>query len=153
MAKTVILALAFGVGCPINYPIKKEVERLANLKGYPIFTQQDLGSTLELTLKVPLTMAYQFGDDISSLAVIRQFAHFVKLNGWTNVTLIAARQQIWRCARDLRRLLPKVYIHEIPVDTGYIPDIQRRVTSPLIWWSRELVVRALPWPLYQRLCG
>jgi len=151
--KPPILAMAFGVSRQSNYSIKKVVEIVANRKGCLIFAQPDLGSTLELNSEVSLVIACQFSENISSLAVIRQFAHFVKLNGWTNVTLIAARQQIWRCARDLRRLLPKVYIHEIPVDTGYIPDIQRRVTSPLIWWSRELVVRALPWPLYQRLCG
>lgn len=152
MAETVILAMAFGVGQQINYPLKREVEQLANLKGYPVYTQHDLGVILDLRPGVTLMMAHQPGEHISSLAIIEQFAQAAKVNGWKAVKLVAARQHLWRCARDLREALPEVYVDKIPVETAYLPDIQPWVTSPLRWWMRELIIRLLPWPLYRRLC-
>jgi hypothetical protein len=152
MAETVILALAFGVGQTINYPLKRQVERLAN-KGYPVYTQHDLGVILEIKLGVSLLMAHQPGDHISSLAIIEQFAQAAKVNNWKVVKLVAARQHLWRCARDLEKILPEVDIDKIPVETAYLPDIQPWVTSPLRWWTRESIIRILPWRLYKRLCG
>ena len=153
MAETVILALAFGVGQQINYPLKREVEQLANLKGYPVYTQHDLGVMLDLRPGVNLMMAHQPGDHISSLAIIEQFAQAAKVHGWKAVKLVAARQHLWRCARDLEKILPEVDIDKIPVETAYLPDIQPWVTSPLRWWTRESIIRILPWRLYKRLCG
>lgn len=152
MAKTVILVLAYGVGGAINQPLKREVEHLAN-KGYPVYTQHDLGVILELKLGVSLLMAHQPGDHISSLAIIEQFAQAAKVNNWKVVKLVAARQHLWRCARDLEKILPEVDIDKIPVETAYLPDIQPWVTSPLRWWTRESIIRILPWRLYKRLCG
>lgn len=152
MAETVILALAFGVGQTINYPLKRQVERLAN-KGYPVYTQHDLGVILELKLGVSLLMAHQPGDHISSLAIIEQFAQAAKVNNWKVVKLVAARQHLWRCARDLEKILPEVDIDKIPVEVDYLPDIQSWVTSPLRWWMRELIIRLLPWRLYKKMCG
>lgn len=153
MAGTAILALAFGVGQQINYPLKREVEQLANLKGYPVYTQHDLGVILDLRPGVTLMMTHQPGEHISSLAIIEQFAQAAKVNGWKAVKLVAARQHLWRCARDLREALPEVYVDRIPVETAYLPDIQPWVTSPLRWWTRESIIRILPWRLYKRLCG
>lgn len=153
MAETVILALAFGVGQAINYPLKREVEQLANLKGYPVYTQQDLGVMLDLRPGVNLMMAHQPGDHISSLAIIEQFAQAAKVNGWKTVKLVAASQHIWRCARDLEKILPEVYVDKISVETAYLPDIQPWVTSPLRWWRRELIIRLLPGRLYKKMCG
>ncbi len=153
MAETVILAMAFGVGRPINYPLKREVERLTNLKGYLVYTQHDLGSILELQSGMSLVMAHQTGDHISSLATIEQFAQAAEMNGWKSVKLVAASQHIWRCARDLKEVLPKVHVQQIAVETPYLSDVQPWVTSPLRWWTRELIIRLLPWPLYRRLCS
>jgi len=152
MAGTAILALAFGVGQQINYPLKRKVEELANLKGYSVYTQQDLGTMLELKPEVFLLIAQQSDEHISSLNVIKQFAEMAKLNGWTSVKLVAAEQHIWRCVRDVKEILPSVYVQEIAVKTAYQPDIQPWVTSPLRWWIRELIIRLLPWSLYKRLC-
>lgn len=153
MAETVILALAFGVGQAINYPLKREVEQLANIKNLPVYTQQDLGVILKLNSGIVLFMACQAGDYLSSLAIIEQFAQAAKVNGWKTVKLVAASQHIWRCVRDLKEVLPEVYVDKIPVETAYLPDIQPWVTSPLRWWMRELIIRLLPWRLYKKMCG
>lgn len=153
MAETVILAMAFGVGQQINYPLKREVEQLANLKGYPVYTQHDLAVSLKLNSGIVLFMACQAGDYLSSLAIIEQFAQAAKVHGWKAVKLVAASQHLWRCARDLEKILPEVYVDKISVETAYLPDIQPWVTSPLRWWMRELIIRMLPWRLYKRLCG
>jgi hypothetical protein len=149
---TVILALAFGSGQLINYPLKREVEKLSNLKGYPVYTQHDLGVILELNSGISLLMAHQDGDHISSLAIIKQFAQVAKMNHWNSVKLIVAKQHLWRCSRDLKKVLSSVYVQEIGVEMAYLQDLQPWVTSPLRWWTRELIIRVLPWSLYKRLC-
>ena len=153
MAETVILALAFGVGQQINHPLKMKVEQLANIKNLPVYTQQDLAVSLKLNSGIVLFIACQAGDYLSSLAIIEQFAQAAKVRGWKAVKLVAASQHLWRCARDLKKVLPEIYIDKIPVEVDYLPDIQPWVTSPLRWWMRELIIRLLPWRLYKKMCG
>ena len=106
--ETVVLALAFGVSQKINYPLKREVENLVNVKSYPVYTQHDLGSILELKSGTPLIIARQSNDHVSTLALVEQFAQAAKINKWEVVKLVAARQHIWRCGRDLKKILPEI---------------------------------------------
>lgn len=151
MAKTVILALAYGVGGAINQPLKREVERLEKHLSCEVFTQHDLLAILNIN---NIKVAIQTTTHISSLAVIQQFIDWLKINDYREVYLVAAKQHICRCHRDLKKLAPSgVNITLRPISVPYIPDVQPWVTSPLRWWKRELIIRLLPWSLYKRLCG
>ena len=132
--------------------MKREVENLAN-EGYPIFTQHDLGSILELKSGNTLIIACQSNDHVSTLALVEQFAQAAKINKWEVVKLVAARQHIWRCARDLKKVLPEICLDKIPVEVAYCSDVQEWAASPLKWWVRETIIRLLPWGLYRRVCG
>jgi len=147
----VVLAMAFGAGKHNNQPIKSKVEEMVNGKGYDIFTQLDLGVLLDLKAG-RLFLANQYGDHISTLALIKQFVFMARVYGWEDVKLIAAKQHIWRVARDLRRLAPDTCIQLYPVAVEYGPDIQLRVRSPFLWWAREVTIRLIPWPLYKKIC-
>ena len=147
----VVLAMAFGAGKYNNQPIKSKVEGMVNGKGYDIFTQLDLGVLLDLKAG-RLFLANQYGDHISTLALIKQFVFMARVYGWEDVKLIAAKQHIWRVARDLRRLAPDTCIQLYPVAVEYGPDIQLRVRSPFLWWVREMAIRLIPWPLYEKIC-
>ena len=147
----VVLAVAFGAGKSINQPIKKEVEKMVSLKGYDVFTQLDLAEILELKAG-HLFLANQYGDHISTLALIKQFVFMAKVYDWKSVRLVAARQHIWRCARDLRHLAPEMHVQLYPVTVEYGPDTQLWVRSSIGWWAREIVIRLLPWPIYKKIC-
>ena len=147
----VVLAMAFGTGEHSNQPIKSKVEEMVNGKGYDIFTQLDLGVLLDLKAG-RLFLANQYGDHISTLALIKQFVFMARVYGWQSVRLIAAKQHIWRVARDLRRLAPDMCIQLYPVAVEYGPDIQLRVRSPFLWWAREMTIRLIPWPVYKKIC-
>ena len=150
--KTVILALAYGKGKQINQPLKEAVEKLVSLEKCSVYTQQDLRLILRLEPGTSVVVANQLDKHISSLAIIEQFAQMARMNSWKNVILVAAKQHSWRCARDLKKILPTVCIKELSVETPYRPDNQSWVTSPIRWWSRELIIRLLPWVLYKKLC-
>ena len=147
----VVLAMAFGTGKAINQPIKKQVEEMVALKGYDVFTQLDLAEILELKAG-HLFLANQYGDHISTLALIKQFVFMAKVYDWKSVRLVAARQHIWRCARDLRHLAPEMHVQLYPVTVEYGPDTQLWVRSSVGWWAREIVIRSMPWPIYKKIC-
>ena len=147
----VVLAMAFGTGKAINQPIKKQVEEMVALKGYDVFTQPDLAEILELKAG-HLFLANQYGNHMSTLALIKQFVFMAKVYDWKSVRLIAARQHIWRCARDLRHLAPEMHVQLYPVTVEYGPDTQLWVRSSIGWWAREIVIRLLPWPIYKKIC-
>ncbi|HQI94906.1 MAG TPA: hypothetical protein PLA38_02100, partial [bacterium] len=136
----VVLAMAFGTGKAINQPIKKQVEEMVALKGYDVFTQPDLAEILELKAG-HLFLANQYGNHMSTLALIKQFVFMAKVYDWKSVRLIAARQHIWRCARDLRHLAPEMHVQLYPLTVEYCPDTQPWVRSSFLWWAREIVIR------------
>lgn len=151
--KAVILALAFGQGWTINLPLKWQVEKMvAQTQGSEIYTQHDLGVILNMPVQI-LGIAQQRGKYMSTLAVIEQFAQMAKMLGYSHVKLIAAKQHMWRCYRDLKKVLPTVAIERVPVEVPYTPDTQTWVSSPLRWWFREIILRLLPWKIYKLLCG
>ncbi|HOE81071.1 MAG TPA: hypothetical protein PLR00_02110 [bacterium] len=138
----VVLAMAFGTGKAINQPIKKQVEEMVALKGYDVFTQPDLAEILELKAG-HLFLANQYGNHMSTLALIKQFVFMAKVYDWKSVRLIAARQHIWRCARDLRHLAPEMHVQLYPLTVEYCPDTQPWVRSSFLWWAREIVIRSI----------
>jgi len=146
----VVLATAFGTGRYNNWPIKLAVEEMVNRKGYDVFTQPDLGALLELKAG-HLFLANQYGNHISTLALIKQFVFMAKVYDWKSVRLVAAKQHIWRCARDLRHLAPEIHVQLYPVTVEYGPDTQLWVRSSFLWWARETVIRLLPWPIYKKI--
>ena len=120
----VVLATAFGAGKAINQPIKKQVEEMVALKGYDVFTQPDLAGILELKAG-HLFVANQYGNHISTLAFMQQFVLMAKMQGWTSVRLVAAKQHIWRCARDLRHLAPEIHVSFIQSRLSMVPTLSR----------------------------
>jgi hypothetical protein len=128
----------------------------------PIFTQKDVAVHLrDKDDNVNVFVADQENEHISTLALVKIFEREAKFYKWKNILLVAAPPHIWRCRRDLEKFGFEVgtFLKDILEGFSRKPkwynksDPQFWVRNPIIWWSREIILRLMPFWLYRKLAA
>ena len=153
MGKTVIFLFAFGDSKESNDKLVEELKMFS--PQVPIFSQESVALTLRK--KYPnrtIFIANQERQHISSCALIDQFLQYASEQDWDKVIIIAAKQHIWRCRRDLAQTgfaaSSSIKDNMHPVKTGYqAHDPQSFVRNHFRWWLREIIIRLLPYKIYK----
>lgn len=119
-----------------------------------VFTEESIHARLG---DLPTGILFARAEDkpLSTLRVIKVMkgSEYIRKNDCTHVFLIAPPHREWRCARDLRKMGFEV-----------LTDVYFRKHNPrwwadkypmprALWWTRELILRVLPWPIYSRITG
>jgi hypothetical protein len=139
---------------------------LALARGYqiPIFTQKDVAVHLrDRDDNVNVFVADQENEHISTLALVKIFEREAKFYKWKNILLVAAPPHIRRCRRDLEKFGFNVLTIENYIDLEEKnqkkikwynkTDPQFWARNPIIWWSREIILRIMPYWLYRKLAA
>ena len=155
----VIVAFGFSKKGAANRAIARAAIASVAFYGVPVFTQDDVLHEMELRV-VRVQSANEERGYLSTLGICKQFKYFADRN-WNHakIRVIAAPMHQWWCERDLKRLGFEIFepptktrVTEPQIGGWYNPsDPQIWVRNRWIWWSRELILRALPWFIYQRI--
>lgn len=88
----------------------------------------------------------------STLGFIRKLAELTKERKWENVLIIAAPPHLYRAVRDARKVLGKKVLVK-----GVKPSFKCRWfenrKKAIIWWIREIILRAVPFGFYQKVAA
>ncbi|MFA5753922.1 MAG: hypothetical protein WC905_00990 [Patescibacteria group bacterium] len=146
----VVLVFAFGRDEETNEPLLRELERpLARHR--TVCTQQSLYRQLPKNLQEVCLEIPQSSKEISTYGLIKEFEKMAVRNEWSNVGVIAARQHIKRCLRDLyREGFEVVPLRAVKVPFNIFDDLWQ-VRLPLFWWIRECTLLSLPYWLYKKI--
>lgn len=93
----------------------------------------------------------------NTLKLINEFAELAKKNNWKKVLVIAAPMHAKRCVKDLRKMGFNAYEDKYLRKQYNFSSIwwynhnstQTWTRSGLYWWSREIILRLLPWKIYE----
>lgn len=141
-----------------NKAIASRSKELSLKYRIPIFTQHDVAKYMPDRKEVLL--AKQTHVHISTLAIICALEEQAKISGWKTAYLVAAPCHEWRCCRDLREIGFKF------VKDGYFKEKGSKkiswynkndqlpwVRNPFAWWTREITLRLVPWPVYCKVAN
>lgn len=161
----VIFAFAFGSpadlisNCNIAERAKNIFEDSEEIK--PLLTQKDIVNAFPLFYKRRHRKIF-IGDDhkteyLSTLKLIKKFNKLAEENNWKKVLVIAAPMHATRCVRDLRKMgfdayedkYLKEHYNMALIWWYHHNSAQFWTRSGLFWWSREIILRMLPWKIYE----
>lgn len=157
--KVGIIAFAFGQpwGIPANYEIAQVTKGLSEMYSAPIYTQKDILFNI-----LPEDVEYIKEDDNPppTLRIARGAVQWAKRRGITILLIVAAEPHRWRAIRDVRAAISErglgitYFSHrgwrEEMKDLWFSSiSSQKRTRSWWNWWSREIIVRLMPFWLYK----
>ena len=152
-----IVAFGFTKEGEANEHIAIEAKGYSHRWGVPIFTQNDVARYLS-DVKQPVLIAEENERYLSTLGIVLAFKKVAQQHRWKRVFVIAVPPHVWRCSRDLRKMG-----FDVLDDRSYFKDAYRSsfwynrkdpqlwVRGRIRWWSREIVLRLLPWNIYSKL--
>lgn len=122
----------------------------------PIFTQNDVVKyyNKEDKKSVTIFIAEEQEDSyLSTLKIVKQFKNEAIKQNWKNVLVVAHSNHVCRCVRDLKKHGFVITAKKCPSIYWNKNDSQVWVRNPLFWWTREIILRILPFHLYEWLCA
>jgi len=159
--KTGIVAQAFGA--PYTVHSNKIIAQIASQKAQefsaPVYTQLDVlikeGIDVEYTYEQP-------GVPPPTLRMARDTVKWAKRKGFRKLWIIAAKPHLWRCIRDftyaVQETKEQIEIHSCKEIEQYSDSVwfctnskQVRTRSKWNWWSRELIIKLIPFSIYKRI--
>jgi len=120
------------------------------LEGIPTLTQKSLYDNVHPNSQRNCWVVDQKTKLISTYEIVKELVRITKRNNCRHILVVASKHHIWRCCRDLRR--HGFICKPIPIKANYHKlDELWWVRNPFAWWSRELILRFLPFPIYKRV--
>ncbi len=163
MVRSGIVAFAFGTPSSIqsNVRIASMAVQRVRLHSGLVYTQRDV--PLDPDIPVVFTPE-ESGSPPPTLRICRGAVRWARQEKLDELWIAAAGPHLWRCRRDLLRAIDEVGIDlavRICQESGsnagsewYCEDsTQSRTRSVSAWWTRELLLRCLPFWLYQRVAS
>jgi|GEM_PF-2350075 len=149
----VILLFAFGGSYENNEPLMSLVDRKFPVE-IPVFTQKSISGWLKRYNKHrPIFEAQQPSNfHLSTYGLIEKFLAKTQEENWTKVYLVAAKPHHKRCRRDILKSGIE------PVETlwvnvpYYCEDKQPWTRDSINFWFREVIIKLIPFPIYQYIC-
>jgi len=163
-----IIAFAFGV--PSSIPSNRTITHIAGLESYygfcvPVYTQRDIQicqdkfgvGRIEYTKEKP-------GNPPPILRIARGAIQWAKERELSSLVIVAAAPHLWRALRDTKyavreaglqiKVLPSELIQKHSKNFWFCSEsTQKRTTSWWQWWSREIIVKLMPFWLYKRIAS
>lgn len=94
------------------------------------------------------------GKYLSTLGFAFQFAELREKKGWKNIVVVAAPPHLKRALRDIRKAVGKNQSLSI---IGVKPAVKcswfKSRSKALKWWLREIILRIMPFRLYQKVAA
>ncbi len=159
MTKSLVVAFAFGTPStiPANEAIRAMATNLAIKLNCPIYTQLDVGIG---GIGNVLFVKEEPGAPPPTLRIVREVARWAKGHGVETIHIIAASPHLWRCERDMREAVAEIgavvdiqispEICEYNIRTWLCPEsTQPRTRSWWNWWSRESILKLIPFMTYK----
>lgn len=166
--------VAFGFGVPYSIASNIIIARIASEKaralgepGKPVavFTQQDV----QLPSDIPVFYTQETpGDPPPTLRIVRELVIWMLWNGVNEIWIVAAEPHLWRCVRDLERVLRATKAFDVQINFGVCKEIykepkgvwycsdstQKRTVSKWEWfWKYDIVLQVMPWWIYKRIAS
>lgn len=163
MKKVGILAFAFGA--PETILSNQRIASIASQKSRklraPVYTQLDI--PINDAIEVEFTEE-QPGNPPSTLRLARRAVKWARHKNIADLWIIAARPHLWRCVRDLTRVIreakSQIRIHvceeieRYPEDEWFCANsTQNRTQSRKSWERRERIIKLMPFFLYERIAN
>lgn len=140
----VIVVFPFGINDEL---LADETSKYSKPKA--IFTTGDL-SNFFFCYSGVLIAEEKENERLSTLGFVRQFAELAKEKKWNRILIVAAPPHLYRATRDMRKVLGK----EIQIE-GVKPSLKCRWfknrRKAIRWWCREMILRLMPFKLYQKV--
>jgi hypothetical protein len=158
-----IVAFAFGV--PSTIFSNEEIAAMADVKSTefgnaPIFSQKDVQFSDDLY--VERITSEDPDNPPPTLRIARDAIQWAKKRGINTIIVVAANPHLWRALRDTKRavceknLRISVYPCRWRRSNSFWfchESTQKRTRTWWNWWSREIIVRLMPFWLYKRVAS
>ncbi len=158
--------VAFAFGSPESLAVNHHIARQAFAEAWHhkgvVFTQADVPMygpfRIERAEETP-------GNPPSTMQLAHACARWAKENGLMEVRIVAAPPHMWRARRDVQRALREQGLHpevvvctwnqrRFPKESWFSSaSAQARTRSRTLFWAREILLRLMPFPLYQAITG
>ncbi len=157
--------VAFAFGLPATIKSNRRIAQIASQKARelsaPIYTQLDV--LIEAELNVEYTKE-QPGNPPPTLRIARGAVYWAWQKGLTKLWVVPAKPHLWRCVRDLTYAVREARtpieisvcreIEQFPEDEWFCSDSEQPHTcSKWNWWSREIIVKMIPFFVYKRIAN
>ncbi|MDZ7798612.1 MAG: hypothetical protein U5L76_03250 [Patescibacteria group bacterium] len=127
-------------------------------KDCPIFTQEDIplqGENFEI-------IKNKKGEPPSTLEIAKAAVSWAKRNKINKLIIVSACPHLWRCKRDLSRIIKERQmeieiqiaeeITKIPQNFWFCPKShQKRTQKRFNWLIREAIIKIMPFLIYRRI--
>ena len=151
-----IVAFAFGRDYNLNsnLQIAQIASDTALEQNIPVYTQPDV--LLREGVEAEYISCQADEKQPSTLEMARQAIFWAKNQKINNLLVVAAKPHMKRCVRDLTHSAKKIGI-KIKIEQPKIPPLQwfyteskqKHTRSFWQWWSREIILRLLPFHIYK----
>lgn len=166
--KPLVLVVAFAFATPpqawVNQVLRRKVFTLKQEFKERMFTysQPDLAIGLKQVPQLRVIEEKE-GQPSPTLRIVHEALAWAKEIDATEIRIVAAAPHVWRCKRDLKKVL-KEKGAVLPVTVEHVPEVgwfgwfhhsstQKRTRSAFAWYQRDILLWLMPWAIYKRVAG